>query len=77
MNALAGEDALQKRFIAGIAVGLLAGIPTGWFMHKLRRTYLDKKRAFFEKQLKKTEDQIRKDNLLDTDGRAERRWCVY
>ena len=34
---------------------------------------LDKKRAWLEKQLKKTDSQIRGDNLMDTDGRAERR----
>ena len=73
MSSLLHEDALQKRFVSGIVVGFLAGTATGWFLHKMRRTYLDKKRAWLEKQLKKTENQIRSDNLLDTDGRAERR----
>lgn len=53
-------------FWGGFLTGTIVGIGLGWTFHRLRRTYLDKKRDFFAKQLKKTEDQIKKDNFVDT-----------
>lgn len=62
------SDGEKSSFTSGLAVGCLIGIAVGWNMHRLRRTYLDKKKEFFEKQLKKVENQIRKDNIVDTTG---------
>ena len=53
-------------FIGGLILGTVTGTVFGWYLHKLRRTYLDKKRDILAKYLKKTEDAIKRDNLVDT-----------
>merc|ERR1712203_694232 len=56
----------RKIFVGGLILGTVFGTTVGWTLHRLRRTYLDKKRDLLAKYLKKTEDAIKRDNLVDT-----------
>lgn len=58
----------RQIFLGGLITGTILGTFVGWTLHRLRRTYLDKKRDILAKYLKKTEDAIKRDNLADTNS---------